>query len=121
MLVVTPWDKSLLKDIERAIQASDLGINPMNDGQSLRLIFPSLTEERRRELTREVAKKGEDAKFPSVTSDVRRTTTTKTWKKRKKYRKISVFQWDGNSKADRPIHRQNRRDDRAQNAELMEI
>lgn len=62
MLVVTPWDKSLLKDIERAIQASDLGINPINDGQSLRLIFPSLTEERRRELTREVAKKGEDAK-----------------------------------------------------------
>lgn len=62
LLIVTPWDKSLLKDIERAIQASDLGINPVNDGQCLRLVFPSLTEERRRELTRDVAKKGEDAK-----------------------------------------------------------
>ncbi|HNZ63209.1 MAG TPA: ribosome recycling factor [Bacillota bacterium] len=62
LLVVTPWDRSLLKDIERAIQASDLGINPVNDGQCLRLVFPSLTEERRRDLTRDVAKKGEEAK-----------------------------------------------------------
>ena len=59
LLVVTPWDRSLLKDIERAIQASDLGINPVNDGQCLRRVFPSLTEERRRDLTRDVAGKSE--------------------------------------------------------------
>lgn len=62
MLVVTPWDTNLLKDIERAIQMSDLGINPVNDGRCLRLVFPSLTEERRHDLTREVSKKGEEAK-----------------------------------------------------------
>lgn len=52
----------MLKEIERAIQASDLGINPMNDGRCLRLVFPAMTEERRLELTREVSKKGEEAK-----------------------------------------------------------
>lgn len=62
MLVITPWDKTLLKELERAVQASNLGINPMNDGQSLRLAFPPLTEERRQELTREVSQMGEDAK-----------------------------------------------------------
>lgn len=62
MLVITPWDKTVLKELERAIQASNLGINPMNDGQSLRLVFPPLTEERRQELTREVSQMGEDAK-----------------------------------------------------------
>lgn len=62
LLMITPWDKSLLKEIERAIQASDLGINPNNDGQCLRLAFPPLTEERRLELTRTVAKMGENAK-----------------------------------------------------------
>ncbi len=62
MLVITPWDKNLLKELERSVQASNLGINPMNDGQSLRLVFPPLTEERRQELTREVSQMGEDAK-----------------------------------------------------------
>ena len=62
MLMVVPWDTSMLKEIERAIHASDLGINPINDGRSLRLVFPAMTEERRRDLTREVARKGEDAK-----------------------------------------------------------
>ncbi len=62
MLMITPWDTGMLKEIERAIQASDLGINPVNDGRCLRLNFPAMTEERRRDLTREVAKKGEDAK-----------------------------------------------------------
>lgn len=62
MLMVVPWDTSMLKEIERAIQASDLGINPVNDGRSLRLVFPAMTEERRRDLTRDVAKKGEEAK-----------------------------------------------------------
>ena len=62
MLMITPWDTNMLKEIERAIQASDLGINPMNDGRCLRLVFPAMTEERRLELTREVSKKGEEAK-----------------------------------------------------------
>lgn len=61
-LSVQPWDASLLKAIEKAIQASDLGINPQNDGKQIRLSFPPLTEERRKELIKQVAKLGEEAK-----------------------------------------------------------
>ena len=61
-LVIQPWDGSLLKAIEKAIQTSDLGINPQNDGKVIRLAFPQLTEERRKELTKQVKKYGEDAK-----------------------------------------------------------
>ena len=61
-LVIQPWDTKLLKDIEKAIQTSDLGINPQNDGRVVRLIFPQLTEERRKELTKQVKKYAEDAK-----------------------------------------------------------
>ena len=61
-LVITPWDTKLLKDIQKAIQTSDLGINPQNDGRVIRLIFPQLTEERRKELTKQVKKYAEDAK-----------------------------------------------------------
>ncbi len=61
-LVIQPWDTSLLKKIEKAIQASDLGINPQNDGRIIRLAFPQLTEERRRDLTKQVKKYGEEAK-----------------------------------------------------------
>lgn len=61
-LVIQPWDGSLLKKIEKAIQTSDLGINPQNDGRVIRLVFPQLTEERRRELTKQVKKYGENAK-----------------------------------------------------------
>lgn len=62
LLVITPWDSSMLKEIERALQASDIGINPINDGRCIRLVFPALTEERRRELTRDVSRKGENTK-----------------------------------------------------------
>lgn len=62
MLQIQPWEKSLLKDIEKAIQMSDLGINPTNDGNLIRLIFPELTEERRKELAKDIKKKGEAAK-----------------------------------------------------------
>lgn len=62
MLQIQPWDKGMLKEIEKAINLSDLGINPTNDGNTIRLLFPELTEERRRELTKEVKKKGEAAK-----------------------------------------------------------
>lgn len=62
VLVIQPWDKSSLKAIEKAIQASDLGINPANDGTVIRLTFPQLTEERRKELSKDIKKLGEDAK-----------------------------------------------------------
>ncbi len=61
-LVITPWDTKILKDIQKAIQMSDLGINPQNDGRVIRLIFPQLTEERRKELSKQVKKYAEDAK-----------------------------------------------------------
>ncbi len=61
-LVIAPWDTNLLKEIQKAIQASDLGINPQNDGRVIRLVFPQLTEERRKELTKQVKKYAEDAK-----------------------------------------------------------
>jgi ribosome recycling factor len=62
VLMIAPWDASQLKAIEKAIQASDLGINPQNDGKTIRLSFPQLTEDRRKELTKTVAKKSEDCK-----------------------------------------------------------
>ena len=61
-LTIQPWDTSLLKEIEKAIQMSDLGINPQNDGKVIRLAFPQLTEERRKELTKQVQKYGENGK-----------------------------------------------------------
>ena len=61
-LVIQPWDGSLLKEIQKAIQMSDLGINPQNDGRVVRLVFPQMTEERRKELTKQVKKYAEDAK-----------------------------------------------------------
>ena len=62
MLQIAPWEKNLIKDIEKAILASDIGITPSNDGSVIRLIFPELTEERRKELVKEVKKKGEEGK-----------------------------------------------------------
>ena len=62
MILIQPWEKSLLKAIEKAIQTSDLGINPNNDGSCIRLIFPELTEDRRKELAKDVKKKGDEAK-----------------------------------------------------------
>ena len=62
MIVIQPWEKSLLKEIEKAILVSDLGINPTNDGNVIRLVFPELTEERRKDLAKDVKKKGEGAK-----------------------------------------------------------
>lgn len=62
IIQIAPWEKSLLKEIEKAILTSDLGINPSNDGTVIRLVFPELNEERRKELVKEVKKKGEDGK-----------------------------------------------------------
>ena len=61
-LVIQPWDTKLLKDIQKAIQVSDLGINPQNDGRVIRLTFPMLTEDRRKELVKQIKKYAEDAK-----------------------------------------------------------
>lgn len=62
LIQIQPWDISIMKEIEKAINASDLGINPTNDGKVIRLVFPELTEERRKALTKDVKKKGEDTK-----------------------------------------------------------
>lgn len=62
MIQIQPWEKSMVKVIEKAIMVSELGINPTNDGSAIRLIFPELTEERRKELVKDVKKKGEAAK-----------------------------------------------------------
>ena len=62
ILVIQPWDKSTLRPIEKAIQASDIGINPTNDGTVIRIVFPPLTEERRKEICKQIKKQGEDSK-----------------------------------------------------------
>ena len=81
-LVIQPWDNSLLKAIEKAIQTSDLGINPQNDGRVLRLAFPQLTEERRKELTKQVKKYGEEGKV--AVRNIRRDAMDEIKKKTKK-------------------------------------
>ena len=63
MILIQPWDASILKDIEKAILASDIGINPNNDGKVIRLAFPELNEERRKELVKEIKKMAEEAKI----------------------------------------------------------
>ena len=62
MIQIQPWEASMVKEIEKAIMTSDLGINPTNDGKVIRLVFPELTEERRKELAKDIKKKGENAK-----------------------------------------------------------
>ena len=62
IIQIAPWEKSMLKAVEKAIQTSDLGINPSNDGSIIRLVFPELTEERRKDLAKDVKKKAEDGK-----------------------------------------------------------
>ena len=81
-LVIQPWDGSLLKAIEKAIQTSDLGITPQNDGRVLRLAFPQLTEERRKELTKQVKKYGEEGKV--AVRNIRRDAMDEIKKKTKK-------------------------------------
>ena len=81
-LMVSPWDSSLLKAIEKAIQTSDLGINPQNDGRVIRLAFPQLTEERRKDLTKQVRKYGEEGKV--ALRNIRRDAMDDIKKKTKK-------------------------------------
>lgn len=86
MILIQPWEKSLIKAIEKAIQTSDLGINPSNDGAVIRLVFPELTEERRKELSKDVKKKGEEAKI--AVRNIRRDAND-TFKKMEKADEIS--------------------------------
>ncbi len=81
ILVITPWDKTTLNSIEKAIQASDLGINPQNDGTTIRLIFPQLTEDRRKELCKGIKKYGEECKV--TIRSIRRDTIEKFKKMQK--------------------------------------
>ena len=86
MILIQPWEKKLIKDIEKAILTSDLGINPNNDGSAVRLIFPELTEERRKDLVKEVKKKGEAAKV--AVRNIRRDAND-AYKKLKKEEDVS--------------------------------
>ena len=85
-LVITPWDGTALKPIERAIQESDLGINPQNDGKSIRLNFPQLTEERRKELVKQIRKYAEGGKV--AIRNIRRDAM-ETFKKKQKASEIT--------------------------------
>ena len=86
MIQIQPWEASLIKDIEKAILASDIGLTPANDGQVIRLVFPELTEDRRKELVKDVKKKGENAKV--AVRNVRRDAND-TIKKENKANEIS--------------------------------
>ena len=86
ILVIQPWDKSTLKAIEKAIQVSDLGINPANDGMVIRIVFPPLTEERRKDICKQIRKQGEDSKV--AIRSIRRDAND-TFKKQKKSSEIS--------------------------------
>ena len=91
-LVITPWDGSVLKGIEKAILASELGINPQNDGKCIRLVFPQLTEERRKELAKQVKKYGEEAKV--AVRNIRRDAMDK-FKKQQKASEITEDDYKG--------------------------
>ena len=85
-LTIQPWDASLLKEIVKAIQTSELGINPQNDGKLIRLSFPPLTEERRKELIKQVSKEGEASKV--AIRNIRRDAIDK-WKAAKKKSEVT--------------------------------
>ena len=86
VLMIQPWESKLIKDIEKAILASDIGITPTNDGKSIRLVFPELTEERRKELAKDVKKKGDAAK--TAVRNIRRDAND-AYKKLKKEEDVS--------------------------------
>lgn len=96
-LVIAPWDASTLKNIERAILASDVGITPMNDGKMLRLSFPQLTEERRKEITKEIAKMAEEHK--TAIRNIRRDANDKS----KTMKKNSEMTEDEQKQSDKEV------------------
>ncbi|MBQ2927530.1 MAG: ribosome recycling factor [Oscillospiraceae bacterium] len=96
-LVIQPWDTKLLKDIQKAIQISDLGINPQNDGRVIRLVFPQLTEDRRKELVKQVKKYAEEAKV--AMRNIRRDGMDYV----KKLKKASEITEDDQKKAEKDL------------------
>ena len=118
-LVITPWDTKVLKDIQKAIQMSDLGINPQNDGRVIRLVFPQLTEERRKELAKDVKKKGEAAKV--AVRNVRRDAND-SLKKLEKNGDISEDELkDGNDKIQKLTDKMIEKIDKAVEVKTKEI
>ena len=89
MIQIQPWEASLIKDIEKAILASDIGLTPANDGKVIRLVFPELTEDRRKELVKDVKKKGENAKWLSVTCVVMPMIRSKRKTRQMRFQKMS--------------------------------
>ncbi len=106
-LVIAPWDKSMLKNVEKAILVSNVGITPTNDGNNIRLIFPDLTEERRRDICKQVRKMGEDAKV--AVRNIRRDVLD-TLKKMKANKEVSedeytLFEKDVNEFSNKAIEK----------------
>ena len=97
LLVISPWESKMISDIEKAIQKSDLGLNPTNDGKIIRLVFPELNEERRKELTKMVRKSAEDAKV--AIRSIRRDAMEQV----KKLEKDSQITEDDRAKAEKKI------------------
>ena len=97
MLQIQPWEKSLIKAIEKAIMTSDLGITPSNDGTVIRLVFPELTEERRKDLVKDIKKKGEAAKV--AIRNIRRDAN-EAFKKQNKANEISEDDHEGSGDQD---------------------
>ena len=96
-LTITPWDRTLLRAISKAILASDVGINPIDDGHTIRLVFPAPTEERRKQLTKDVQKQGEEAKI--AVRNVRRDAMDKF----KAQKKAGELTEDDQKKAEKDI------------------
>lgn len=93
MIQIQPWDASLIKEICKAIQTSDLGINPNTDGKVIRLVFPELTEERRKDLVKEVKKKARVQKLLSAISDVTQTMHSRNLEREKRYPRTKSKSW----------------------------
>ena len=121
-LMIAPWDKSVLKEIEKAILTSDIGINPQNDGATLRLIFPPMTEERRKELTKDIAKMGEECKV--AIRSIRRDAMDKIKDMKKKSEITEDDQKNGEKKMQDLTDRYTKEADKlteAKQKEIMEI
>jgi ribosome recycling factor len=99
IIVIQPWERNMIKEIEKAINMSDIGINPTNDGQTIRLVFPELNEERRKELSKTIKKYGEEAKV--AVRNIRRDANDKT----KKLEKSGEYTEDDLKQADKEIQK----------------
>ena len=99
IILIQPWEKSLIKEIEKAINMSDIGINPTNDGSSIRLVFPELNEERRKDLAKQIKKLGEETKV--AIRNIRRDANDKV----KKMEKNGEMTEDDVKKADKDVQK----------------